>query len=66
MEPDIYNDLALEYIMPFKQDYLISEKSDAKYIINHNFARIRIDSNNYLPIEKVITFHNVIILIKSE
>ena len=52
--------------MPFKEDYLISEKSDAKYIINHNFARTRIDSNNSLPIEKITTFHNVIIFIKSE
>ena len=33
-------------------NYLISEKSDAKYSINHNFARIRIDSYNSLPIEK--------------
>ena len=33
--------------------------------INHNFARIRIDSYNSLHIEKLLTFHNVIILIKS-
>ena len=33
--------------------------------INHNFARIRIDSYNSLPIEKIWTFLNVIILIKS-
>ena len=32
---------------------------------SHNFARIRIDSYDYLPIEKVLNFHNVIILIKS-
>ena len=41
--------------------YLISGKSG----INHNFARIRIDSCNSLPIEKILTFHNVIIFIKS-
>ena len=34
-------------------------------IINHNFARIRIDSYNYLAIEKILTFHNVLILIES-
>ena len=34
-------------------------------IINHNFRRIRIDSYNFLPIEKILTLHNVIILIKS-
>ena len=33
--------------------------------INHNFPRIRIDSYNSLQIEKLLTFHNVIILIKS-
>ena len=33
--------------------------------INHNFARSRIDSYDSLPIEKILTFHNVIMLIKS-
>ena len=33
--------------------------------INHNFARNSIDSYNSLPIEKSLTFHSVIILIKS-
>ena len=33
--------------------------------INHNFARIRINSYNSLPIEKTLIFHNVIIIIKS-
>ena len=42
----------------------MSEKSGMKESINHNFARIRIDSYNYLHMEKVLTFHNVIILIK--
>ena len=45
-------------------NYLISEKSGITYNINHNFARIRIDSCNYLPTEKALTF-NVIIFIKS-
>ena len=34
-------------------------------IIDHNFGRIRIDSYNSLPKGKTLTFHNVIILIKS-
>ena len=46
-------------------NYLINRKSEAKYIINQNFARIRIDSNDSLFIEKILTFHNVIIPIKS-
>ena len=43
--------------------YLISEKSGITNIINHNFARIRIDSYNFIPIEKALSFHNVVILI---
>ena len=38
--------------------------SDDKYGINHNFARVRTDSYNSLPIEKKLTFPNVLILIK--
>ena len=45
--------------------YLISEKSGITDSMNHNFARIRIDSYNYTPIEKILTFHNIIILIKA-
>ena len=45
-------------------NYLISEKSGVTYNISHNFARIRIDSCNSLPIEKALTFH-AIIFIKS-
>ena len=36
-----------------KIKYLISEKSGITESINHNFARIRIDSYNSLPIEKI-------------
>ena len=45
--------------------YLISEKSGTTASINHNFRKIRIDSYNPLPIEKILTFRNSIILIKS-
>ena len=45
--------------------YSISEKSGITDSINHNFARIRIDSYSSLLIEETLTFHNVIILIKS-
>ena len=44
-------------------NYLINKKGKAKYIINQNFARIRIDSYNSLSIEKQYLFHNVMILI---
>ena len=45
--------------------YLISEKNGITDSFNHNLARIRIYSYNSLPIEKILTFYNVIILIKS-
>ena len=45
--------------------YLINEKSGITDSINQIFGRIRIESYNSLPIEKILTFHNVIILIKS-
>ena len=35
----------------------ISEKSGVTDIINHNFARIRTDSYNSLPIEQTLAFH---------
>ena len=45
--------------------YLISKKSGITDSINHNFARIRIDSYNSLTIEKILIFQNVIMLIQS-
>ena len=36
-----------------KIKYLISEKSSITDSINHTYARIRIDSSNSLPIEKI-------------
>ena len=45
--------------------YLISEKSGISDSINHNFARVRIYSYNSFPISKILTFHNVIILIAT-
>ena len=37
--------------------YLMSEKSGITYSINHKFGKIRIDSANSLPIEKILLFH---------
>ena len=48
-----------------KIKYLISEKGGIANSVNHNSGEIRIDSYNFLPPEKILTFHNVIILIKS-
>ena len=45
--------------------YLISIKTGITYIISRYFAKIKVDSYNYLPIEKTFSLHNVIIDIKS-
>ena len=45
--------------------HLISKKSGITNSINYDFGKIRIDSYNALPIEKLLTFHYVILLIKS-
>ena len=37
--------------------YLINEKSGITDSINHNFGRIRIESYNTLPIEKILTMN---------
>ena len=48
-----------------KIKYLLSENSGFTDSTNHNFARIRNDSYNSLPTEKIFTLHNFIMLIKS-
>ena len=45
--------------------YFISIKNGITYIFSHNFAKIKVDSHDSLPIEKILTLHNVIVLIKS-
>ena len=48
-----------------KIKYLMSEKNGITDSVNHNFARNRICSYDSLSIEKILTFHNIIMLIKS-
>ena len=48
-----------------KIKYLLSKKSGIANSINPNFGKIRIDSYNPLPIKKILTFHNVIVINKS-
>ena len=45
--------------------YIISVKKDVTYIVSHNYATIKVDSYDFLPLEKTMTLRNVIILIKS-
>ena len=44
--------------------YLIGVKSGMAYVITHSYPKTKEHSFESLPIEKIITFHNVIILIK--
>ena len=43
--------------------YLIGVKSAITYVISHNYAKIKVDSYKSLPLEKTLTFHNIIMLI---
>ena len=45
--------------------YFLSQKGSITYFISHNYARIKVDSYDFLPLEKPLTLHNVIILIES-
>ena len=40
-------------------------KSGIIYVVSHNYAKIKTDSYDSLPIEKILNLHNVRILIKS-
>ena len=44
---------------------LIWVKSGITYINSHSCAKIKVDSQDSLPLEKTMTVHNVIILIRS-
>ena len=48
-----------------KFKYLTRKKGGITDSINHNFPRIRTDSYDLLSIEKILSFHEVITLIKS-
>ena len=45
--------------------YLAGVKSGITYMISHNYTNIKVDSYYSLPLEKTMTFHDAIILIKS-
>ena len=36
--------------------YLISVKSGITYVISHNYAKVKVDSYNSLPLEKTMIF----------
>ena len=40
-------------------------KSNISYAVSHKYAEVKMNSIDDLPLEKAITMHNVIIIIKS-
>ena len=62
----LQNMMKLKYLALFYSN----EKYDIIFdrirnVVSHKYAKIKIDSNGNLVLEKTITMHNVIILIKS-
>ena len=54
----------MKNMIPFATGrYLV--KSGITYLISHNYAKIKLDSYNFLPLGKTMTFYNVIIIVKS-
>ena len=63
-------DLVLKKVRPFSIGldiwYLVIKKKIVLRIpFPHIYARIKIDPYDYLPLEKTITLHNIVILNKS-
>ena len=48
-----------------KYDANSKKTSSITYVFSHYYVKIRVDSYDSLPIEKTLTWHSVIILIKS-
>ena len=46
--------------------YLIGVKSVIMYVISHNYAKIKVDSYDSLPLEKMLTLYSVRILFKPD
>ena len=66
MELDIWHYLELKNTIQSTTGLdLVEVKSGITYPFSHNYARTKADSYDSLPLEKTLTFHNVIILIKS-
>ena len=46
--------------------YLVSQKRNITFFFFHDSTRMKIDLSDSLPLEKPLTLHNIITLIKSE
>ena len=45
--------------------YLIESKNGTAYVISHNYAKIKVDSYDSLPLDKKLILHNIIINMMS-
>ena len=45
--------------------YVVSVKSGSTYIISHNFAKLKVDLYNLLPLKKLRTFLDVTVSVNS-
>ena len=45
--------------------HLTGSKKGITYVISHNYAKIRLDLYDSFPLEKTLTFLNIIVLIQS-
>ena len=46
--------------------YIIKLKRSITYVFSHYYAKIKINSYGSLPIEKRLTLHHLVILVKSD
>ena len=65
VEVDVWYYLVVKNIIYNRIRYLIGVKSGITYVVSYNYTRITVDSFDSLPLEKTLTFHNVLILIRS-
>ena len=62
----IFHTFSLVIILIFIIAIICYHKSSISCIVSHNHTKIKIDSDDNLPIEKSLTFHNVVILLQSK
>ena len=50
---------------PIELDILQNQKNGTAYVISHNYAKIKVDSYDSLPLDKKLILHNIIINMMS-
>ena len=55
MRVDIWYYFSLKNMLDNRIRYFISLKSGATYVFPHNYAKIKVDSYDSLPLEKTMT-----------